>query len=152
MNDDVRKMIDDAKAAALKADRHSFERLESDGTTTVVNRVPKKVVVDKAEIDPSNVTVAPDAELAGMLVAQLIEIRAQKRLLDDRDSAIKTVLQDIIGELEYLSIEDGGVPLVSMKHESSVRLNTAMVRETLSIEEHPECYSQVTSRPLRLMG
>jgi len=31
-------------------------------------------------------------------------------------------------------------------------LNTAMVRETLSIDDHPECYSQVTSRPLRLMS
>jgi len=53
MNETVRKMIDDAKEAALKADRHSFEKLESDGTTTIVNRVPKRVVVDKAETDPS---------------------------------------------------------------------------------------------------
>lgn len=152
MNEDIRQMIDNAKEAALVLDMISFNSTSADGVDSEVIRKPKRVVVDKAEIDPSNVTVAKDAELAAMLVAQLIEIRAQKRLLDDKDSAIKTVLQDIIGELEYLSIEDGGAPLVSMKHESSVRLNTAMVRETLSIDEHPECYSQVTSRPLRLMS
>jgi len=108
MNEDIRQMIDNAKEAALVLDMISFNSTSADGVDSEVIRKPKRVVVDKAEIDPSNVTVAKDAELAAMLVAQLIEIRAQKRLLDDKDSAIKTVLQDIIGELEYLSIEDGG--------------------------------------------
>ena len=148
----MREMIDEAKRQALAMDSKSIEVPTPDGGVKSVNRKPKQSSTENVEVDKSNIAVAPDAELAGTLVKQLIEIRAEKRILDDRDAAIKSVLQDIVGELEYLALEDDGEPVVSLKHESSVRLNTARVREALPAEDNPEFYSAVTSRPLRLMG
>lgn len=149
---DIREMIDEAKRQALAMDSKTIEVPTADGGVKSVHRKPKQSTDKPVEIDRSNVAVAPDGELAGTLVRQLIEIRAEKRILDDRDAAIKSVLQDIVGELEYLALEENGEPVVSLKHESSVRLNTARVREALPADENPEFYSAVTSRPLRLMG
>jgi hypothetical protein len=96
--------------------------------------------------------LASDGELAATLIAQLTELRAQQRLLADRDAAIKSVLQELVGELEYLRVVEGDAPVVSMKHESSVRLVTARVREQFPPEEYPDLYTQVVSRPLRLLS
>ena len=149
---DIREMIDEAKRQALAMDNLTIEVPTPDGGVKSVKRRPKQASEKSVEIDRSNVAVAPDRELAATLVKQLIEIRAEKRILDDRDAAIKSVLQDIVGELEYLALDDDGEPVVSLKHESSVRLNTARVREALPVDENPDFYSAVNSRPLRLMG
>ncbi len=149
---DIREMIDEAKRQALAMDNKDIEVPTANGGVKAVARKPKRSSEDTVEIDKSNIVVAPDGELAATLVKQLIQIRAEKRILDDRDSAIKSVLQDIVGELEYLTLSVDGEPVISLKHESSMRLNTARVREALPIEDNPEYYSAVSSRPLRLMG
>jgi hypothetical protein len=149
---DIRDMIDEAKRQALAMDNMPIEVPTPDGGVRSVSRKPKQYSEKSVEIDKSNVAVAPDKELAAALIKQLIEIRSEKRVLDDRDSAIKSVLQDVVGELEYLALEDDAEPVVSLKHESSVRLNSARVKEAFPVEENPDFYSAVTSRPLRLMG
>ena len=149
---DIREMIDEAKRQALAMDSKDIEVPTADGGVKSVARKPKRSSEDTVEIDKSKIVVAPDGELAATLVKQLIQIRAEKRILDDRDSAIKSVLQDIVGELEYLALSVDGEPVISLKHESSMRLSTARVREALPPEDNPEYYSAVNSRPLRLMG
>ena len=149
---DIRKLIDEAKQKSAHMDAQVTVIATPNGNVEVKRRKSSEFATEAAPIDPSNIAVAADKELIGMLVAQLIDIRAQKRELEDRDAAIKTIIQDMVGELEYLSLADGEKPVVSLKHESSVRLKTAAVREMLPIEDYPDLYSQVNSRPLRLMS
>lgn len=125
-----------------------------DGVKLVVKRsgsTPTQTT--EKEIDPANVCVVEsnNRELAAMLVAQLIEIRAQKRALDDQDTAIKNMLQEMTGTYEYLSLDEGEKPLISMKYESSIRIKSAAVKEQFPPEEYPDLYQQSTSRPLRIV-
>lgn len=149
MSDDIRRLIDEAKAQADTYDVTPTMIQTPDGWKPI-ERTARRAVKPE-DVDPSNIKVAPDKELVGMLVAQLHEIRAQKRELDDRDTAIKRLLEDMSGELEYIALEDGDRPVVSLKHEQSVRLNTARVKELLPVDDNPELYTTVTSRPLRLI-
>jgi hypothetical protein len=149
---DIRALIDEAKQKSASLDAQDSVIVTPNGTVAVKRRKSSEFASESAPIDPSNVAVASDKQLIGMLVAQLIDIRARKRELDDQDAAIKAIMQDMVGELEYLSLADGEKPVVSLKHESSVRLKTAAVKEMLPIEDYPDLYSQVNSRPLRLMG
>lgn len=147
----LREMIDAAKKKSEAMDASTAFIATPDGMREVKRRVPRESRENVDEVDPSNVAVAPDGQLAAMLVAQLHDIRAQKRELDDRDSAIKAILEGMTGELEYLAAEDGGKPLISLKHESSVRIKTSAVKEILPAEDNPELYTTVSSRPLRLI-
>lgn len=149
---DIRKLIDEAKQKSASLDAQDSVIVTPNGTVAVKRRKSAEFATESVPIDPSNVAVASDGQLIGMLVAQLIDIRARKRELDDQDAAIKAIMQDMIGELEYLALAEGEKPVISMKHESSVRLKTASVKEMLPIDEYPDLYSQVSSRPLRLMG
>jgi hypothetical protein len=119
--------------------------------TRTVSNAPRSF--EKEEIDPSRVFVADETnrELTAVLVAQLIDIRAQKRSLDDRDGAIKKMLEDMAGELEFIALDEGDRPLISLKRESSVRIKTAAVKERFPVEENPDFYSLSSSRPLRIM-
>jgi hypothetical protein len=148
----LREMIDAAKKKSEAMDASATFIATPDGMREVKRRVPRESRSAVDEIDASNVAIAPDKELAAMLVGQLMEIRSQKRELDDRDAAIKEILEGMTGELEYLAVEDGAKPLISLKHESSVRVKTAAVKELLPAEDNPELYSTVSSRPLRLMS
>lgn len=149
---DIRKLIDEAKQKSASLDAQDSVIVTPNGTVAVKRRKSAEFATESVPIDPSNVAVASDGQLIGMLVAQLIDIRARKRELDDQDAAIKAIMQDMVGELEYLALAEGEKPVISMKHESSVRLKTASVKEMLPIDEYPDLYSQVSSRPLRLMG
>lgn len=149
---DIRKLIDEAKQKSASLDAQDSVIVTPSGTVAVKRRKSAEFATESVPIDPSNVAVASDGQLIGMLVAQLIDIRARKRELDDQDAAIKAIMQDMVGELEYLALAEGEKPVISMKHESSVRLKTASVKEMLPIDEYPDLYSQVSSRPLRLMG
>lgn len=125
-----------------------------DGAKLVVKRSSTTSTREtEKEIDPANIHVVDNnnRELTAMLVAQLIEIRAQKRALDDQDAAIKTMLQDIAGASEYLALDEGEKPLISIKYESSIRIKTAAVKEQFPPEEFPDFYQQSNSRPLRIM-
>jgi hypothetical protein len=125
-----------------------------DGVKLVVKRSGTSSPRDtEKEIDPANVCVVDEnnRELAAMLVAQLIEIRAQKRGLDDQDAAIKNMLQDMAGTFEYLSLEEGEKPLISIKYESSIRIKSAAVKDQFPPEEFPDLYQQTNSRPLRIV-
>ena len=147
----LRELIDDAKARAASLDAVEIVVDSPDGEVKAERRKPTEHK-EKDPIDPSNVAVAADPELAATLIAQLTELRASARVLADRDAAIKAVLQDMVGELEYLSLDDSKEPVISVKHESSVRLVTARVREQFPPSEYPDLYSQSNSRPLRLMA
>jgi len=152
MTSSIREMIDEAKRQADVMDLASSLIKTPDGWVEVKRTVRRPSDTAALEIDPSNVAIAPDKELVAMLFAQLADIRAQKRELDDRDAGIKNILEGLIGDLEYMALEENGRPLFSMKHESSVRIRTAAVKEAFPVDEHPEMYSTVTSRPLRLMS
>ena len=148
---EIRSLIDEAKrrAAALDDQMVEVDTLNGMGRRQPRSKAP--TYGESKEIDPSNVSVASDGDLTATLVAQLHELRASIRLLQDQDKAIKSVLLEMTGELEYLSLNEGETPVVSLKHESSVRVNSARVRELLPPEEHPDVYTNVSSRPLRLM-
>lgn len=152
MTSSIREMIDEAKRQADVMDLASSLIKTPDGWVEVKRTVRRPSDTAALEIDPSNVAIAPDKELVAMLFAQLADIRAQKRELDDRDAGIKNILEGLIGDLEYMALEENGRPLFSMKHESSVRIRTAAVKEAFPVDEHPEMYATVTSRPLRLMS
>jgi len=152
MTSSIREMIDEAKRQADVMDLASSLIKTPDGWVEVKRTVRRPSDTAALEIDPSNVAIAPDKELVAMLFAQLADIRAQKRELDDRDAGIKNILEGLIGDLEYMALEENGRPLFSMKHENSVRIRTAAVKEAFPVDEHPEMYSTVTSRPLRLMS
>jgi hypothetical protein len=149
MSDDIRKLIDEAKASAETQDNSTSLINTPDGWIPIKRTVRKSVKPE--DVDPSNVKVAPDRELVAMLVAQLHDIRAQKRELDDRDSAIKDILQEMAGEIEYMALEEGERPVISLKHEQSLRLNTARIKELMPADENPELYTTINSRPLRLI-
>lgn len=149
MTDDIRRLIDEAKAAAESHDVTATQIHTPDGVRTIERKKPRAVKPE--DVDPSNVKVAPDKQLVAMLVAQLHDIRAQKRELDDRDSAIKDILLELTGEIEYMALEEGDKPLFSLKHEQSVRVNSARIRDLMPPEENPELYTTVNSRPLRLI-
>lgn len=149
MSVDIRAMIDEAKKSAESQDNSTSMINTPDGWVPIQRKKPRAVKPE--DVDPSNVKVAPDRELVAMLVAQLHDIRAQKRELDDRDSAIKDILQEMSGEIEYMALGEGEKPVFSLKHEQSVRLNTARIKELLPAEDNPELYTTVNSRPLRLI-
>jgi hypothetical protein len=149
MSDDIRRLIDEAKANADVRDNEIMVINTPNGPQPIKRRKPASVKPE--DVDPSNIKIAPDRELVATLVAQLHDIRSQKRELDDRDSAIKEILQDMAGELEYIALEQNDVPIVSLKHEQSVRLNTARIKDMLPAEDNPELYTTVNSRPLRLI-
>lgn len=149
MTDDIRRMIDEAKAAADSHDVTATKIQTPDGWKQVERKTPRAVRPE--DVDPSNVKIAPDRELVAMLVAQLHDIRSQKRELDDRDSAIKDILLELSGEIEYMALEEGDKPLFSLKHEQSVRVNSARIRDLMPPEDNPELYTTVNSRPLRLI-
>lgn len=125
-----------------------------DGVKLVVKRSaaysPRET---EKEIDPANITVADDnnRDLAGMLTAQLITIRAEMKMLSDQDSAIKKMLEEMTGANEYLALAQGEKPLISMKYESSIRIKSAAVKEQFPPDEYPHLYQQSTSRPLRIL-
>jgi len=148
----LREMIDMAKEQAAALDAQAPPVPQMDGSERAIKRKKTSASVEREPIDESNIALASDGELAATLIAQLTELRAQQRLLADRDAAIKSVLQELVGELEYLRVVEGDAPVVSMKHESSVRLVTARVREQFPPEEYPDLYTQVVSRPLRLLS
>lgn len=152
MTNSIREMIDEAKRQADVMDLATSLIKTPDGWVEVKRTVRRPSDTAPLEVDPSNIAIAPDKELVAMLFSQLADIRAQKRELDDRDAGIKTILEGLIGDLEYMALEEGSRPLFSMKHESSVRIRTAAVKEAFPVDEHPEMYSTVTSRPLRLMS
>ncbi len=149
MTDDIRRLIDEAKAAADSHDVTATVIHTPDGVQQVERKKPRPVKPE--DVDPSNVKVAPDKELVGMLVAQLHDIRSQKRELDDRDAAIKDILLELSGEIEYMALEEGDKPIFSLKHEQSVRVNSARIRDLMPPEDNPELYTTINSRPLRLI-
>lgn len=149
MTEDIRSLIDQAKLEAETKDAHEALIQTPDGWIPVRRSKPRAVKPE--DVDPSNVKVAPDRDLVAMLVAQLHDIRAQKRELDDRDSAIKDILQEMAGEVEYMSLAEGERPVFSLKHEQSVRINTAKIKDLMPAEDNPELYTTVNSRPLRLI-
>lgn len=125
-----------------------------DGVKLVVKRSSSSAPREsKEEIDPANIYVVDDnnRELTAMLAAQLIEIRAQKKALDDQDAAIKNMLQELAGTHEYLALEEGEKPILSMKYESSIRIKTTTIKEQFPPEDFPDFYQQSSSRPLRIL-
>jgi len=149
-----RQMIDDAKNREKQALSATVVISTPDGDVEVrrsVSNAPRSS--EKEEIDPSRVFVADESnrELIAMLIAQLIDIRSQKKALDDRDAAIKKLLEDSAGELEFIALDEGDRPLISLKRESSVRIKTASVKEQFPVEKFPDFYSLSSSRPLRIM-
>lgn len=149
----IRQLIDDAKVTEHAMNTAVSMVQTPDGWVPVERRNVNEPRGESADIDPSRVKVADSSnrELIAMLVAQLIDIRAQKRELDDRDATIKSLLQDIAGELEFVALDEGEKPLLSLKHEYSVRIKSAAVKEQFPPDEFPDLYSQSSSRPLRLM-
>lgn len=151
MSDDIRRMIDEAKQHADIMSNAPITISTPDGPKVIERKKSSSRPIKPEDVDASNIKIAPDKELIAMLVSQLHDIRAQKRDLDDRDSAIKEILQEMAGELEYMALEEGDKPLISLKHEQSVRINTARIKEMLPAEENPDLYITVNSRPLRLI-
>lgn len=147
----LREMIDEAKAHAAALDAQTPDVPQMDGRSSPIKRKRPTKPAEREPIDESNIATASDGELAATLIAQLTQLRAEQRLLSDRDAAIKAVLQDLVGDLEYLRVSADDEPAISLKHETSVRLVTARVREQFPPEEYPDLYSQVVSRPLRLL-
>lgn len=147
----LRELIDEAKKKAAALDAQTPEVPQMDGRSTPIKRKRPSASTEREPIDESNIVTAADGELAATLIAQLTQLRAEQRLLSDRDAAIKSVLQDLVGDLEYLRVSADDAPAISLKHETSVRLVTARVREQFPPEEYPDLYSQVVSRPLRLL-
>lgn len=149
-----RQLIDAAKEREQNSLTASVVISTPDGDVEVkrsVSSAPR--VSEKEDIDPSRVFVADETnrELAALLIAQLIDIRAQKRSLDDRDSAIKKMLEDMAGELEFIALDEGDRPLISLKRESAVRIKSAAIKERFPVDEFPDFYSSSSSRPLRIM-
>jgi len=149
MSDSFRAMLDAAKQHAEQLDLEPVYVNTPDGKQEVKRARPP--VSSPESVDPSDVVVASDAELTAMLVAELYEIRAAKRLLTERDSAIKSVLETMVGESQYLALAEGEQPVISLKHESSVRIRTSAVKELYPPYDCPDLYQSVASRPLRLM-
>lgn len=149
---EIRALIDAAKLESdLMDSSQSF--IQTPQGMVEVKRSTRRDAPTKSEtIDPSDVAVAEDPQLVALLYKQLSEIRAQKRELDDKDAAIKSILENLSGHLQYMALEPGGKPIFSLKHEASLRLRTAAIKERFPVEEYPEFYSNVTSRPLRLMS
>ena len=149
MSDSFRAMLDAAKQHAEQLDLEPVYVNTPNGKQEVKRSRPP--VASSESVDPSDVVVASDAELTAMLVAELHEIRATKRLLTERDSAIKSVLETMVGESQYLALAEGDDPIVSLKHESSDRIRTSAVKELYPPSDYPDLYQSVGSRPLRLM-
>jgi hypothetical protein len=149
MSDSFRAMLDAAKQHAEQLDAEPVYVNTPNGKQEVKRARPPAYSAET--VDPSDVAVASDAELTAMLVAELHEIRATKRLLTERDSAIKSVLETMVGEAQYLALSEGDSPVISLKHESSVRIRTSAVKELYPPSDCPDLYQSVGSRPLRLM-
>lgn len=149
MSDSFRAMLDAAKQHAEQLDLEPVYVNTPHGKQEVKRARP--LVSSSEPVDPSDVVVASDAELTAMLVAELYEIRASKRLLGERDSAIKSVLETMVGDSQYLALAEGDEPVISLKHESSVRIRTSAVKELYPPSDYPDLYQSVPSRPLRLM-
>lgn len=150
MNDSLREMINAAKEHAESLDLEPVFVNTPNGKK-LVKRAKPSVSFDKPVIDPSDVVVAEDAALTAMLVSQLHELRATKRMITEQEAAIKSVLESVVGDAQYISLANGEEPIVSMKFESSVRIRSTAVKELYPPEDFPELYQNVQSRPLRLM-
>ena len=148
---DIRHLIDDAKRRAAIRDAEPITIQLGDHVEIPVKRSrPRGEKLD--EIDPSNVAIVSEGNTyVPALTARLYTIRAEKRALSAEEDAIKDVLLSQAGELEYIALAEGEAPILSLKHEESVRVNTEWVKENLPTAEHPEAWKRSTSRPLRLM-
>jgi len=146
----LRALIDAAKEHASDIDQVPIYVNTADGKQEVKRSAPQK---DSSEnkYDPSDITVASDGQLAATLVAEMYEIRATKRLLTEREAAIQSLLENMVGDNQYLALEPDSDPVMSMKYESTTRIRSAAVKEQYSATDYPELYQTVTSRPLRLM-
>ena len=150
----IRSLIEEAKKKEVWSLNAPVTVDLPDGVKLVVKRSaatsPRET---EKEIDPSNISVVDDntRELASMLTAQLITIRAEKKALDDQDAAIKKMLEEMTGASEYLALAEGDKPIISMKYESSIRIRSAAVKEQFPPDEYPDLYQQSTSRPLRIL-
>lgn len=146
----LRALIDAAKEHAGDIDQTPIYINTTSGQQEVARSKPSS---DKSEdkYDPSDVTIAEDPKLAATLVAEMHEIRATKRLLTEREAAIKSVLEGMVGANQYLAIDADSDPIMSMRYESTTRIKTAAIKEQYSASDYPELYQTVTSRPLRLI-
>lgn len=149
MGDSFRAMLDAAKEHAEQLDLEPVYVNTPSGKKEVKRARP--LPSSPESVDPSDVVVASDAELTAMLVAELYEIRASKRLLGERDAAIKSVLETMVGDSQYLALATGEEPVISLKHESSIRIRTSAVKELYPPTDYPDLYQNIPSRPLRLM-
>jgi hypothetical protein len=61
------------------------------------------------------------------------------------------MLSPMFGELEYLAPSTEDQPVLSFKHEQSVRVNTAAVKDAFPADEFPDYYQASSSRPLRIL-
>lgn len=148
--DDLRQQIDRAKANAKTLDAAPQPVELGPGVTIHAPR--KRQRPEKPEpVDPSNVKVASDPVLTAALVSTLIDVRAQQRALEAQDVVLKELLVAQIGELEYLALGEGEAPIVSLRHDQSIRIASAAVKEAFPPETHPDLYQTVVSRPLRLL-
>ena len=150
--EELRALIDQAKLDAHSIDENPITiRLlpGEDGPTIVKARSTRRG--EKAEtIDPSNIRVLPGVHpIVPVLVAQLIETRANKHRLEEQEAIIKEALVPFFGELEYLAIEGIEKPLLSLKHVDSTRVNTAFVKEEHADDARYWIHS--TTRPLRVL-
>jgi hypothetical protein len=150
MTDSLREMINAAKEHAESLDSEPVFVSTPDGKREVKRSKPS-VHVESKEIDPSDVVVADDPHLTAMLVSQLYELRAAKRMMTEQEAAIKSVLESVVGDAQYISLAKGEDPIVSMKFESSVRIRSTAVKDLYPPEDFPDLYQNVQSRPLRLM-
>lgn len=146
----LRDLIDAAKNKAGSIDETPIYITTTQGPKEV-NRSKPTAEKGEEKYDPSDITIANDPKLAATLVAEMYEIRATKRLLTEREAAIKSVLQDMVGANQYLAIEKDSDPIMSMRYESTTRIKTAAIKEHYSAADYPELYQTITSRPLRLI-
>lgn len=152
-NTDLRQLIDLAKQHAAVRDTEEILIPFSNGLKMPVKRSRPRYEVEKDPIDPSNVLVVePGTAYLPALVARLIEIRAEKRALSAEEDAIKDVLLANVGELEYIALDEGEDPIVSLRHVQSNRVDTAWVKENFPPEQTPDAWKPTTSRPLRVLG
>lgn len=120
----------------------THEELVAEAKDKLISGKPKATKENTKAIEAS------DPILANELFAELAKVKDDLKFLQARESELKDIIRDAIGEKDELHIHGAKVASISRWRETSVL--TDVVKEHFPVVDYPELYKRVSKTRLNI--